>query len=89
MPSRRFVHTAKAVREYRASHENVSQLDMGKLFGFKNGQAMSNIERGIQGFTERKLHLIDDVEHREKIILGMVKDYEDKLRRYANENNKA
>lgn len=58
--------------------KNISQGKLGKLLGFKNGQTISNLERGLQGFPLDRLNdlaMILSIDKTE-LLEAVMKDYE-------------
>ena len=64
---RTFNHVAKLLKKYRQSHpKKYSQAELSKLLGYKNGQFISNIERGLCSIPLKNLNQV-------VIILGVPK----------------
>lgn len=51
-----FKHIAKLVKSKRVNHPHqYSQTDLSNILGYKNGQFISNVERGLCGVPYKKL----------------------------------
>jgi len=82
---RSFRHIAKLIRDKRLSHKNsYSQSELSSLLGYKNGQFISNVERGLCSIPLKMLKKVCDIldieqaEFREVLL----KDYENTLDSY-------
>ena len=51
-----FGNVATVVKKYREKLGNLSQLEMSNKLGYKNGQFISNVERGLCGMPFKKLN---------------------------------
>lgn len=74
--SRKFKHIAKTIKTWR-KHRDISQQDLAQCVGFKNGQYISNVERGIASFPPNKILRLCEVldMDTENIIQAIVEDY--------------
>ena len=50
-----FKRVALVVRKYRLENTHYSQQDLARLLGYKNGQFISNVERGLCGIPAKKI----------------------------------
>lgn len=82
MTMRSFKHIGKFIRERRLSHPQFySQNQLSKLLGYKNGQFISNVERGLCGIPLKgiaKLIKVLNIDS-EELKAAMQKDYEETL----------
>lgn len=82
---RYFGHIAKLVREARLKHpERYSQTELSSELGYKNGQFISNIERGLCSVPVKSLALLAktlDIDSRE-LKEALLKDMEQTLDNY-------
>lgn len=59
--SKCFTNIAFLVRTKRINHpKGYSQMDLSRLLGYKNGQFISNVERGLCGIPFKKLPALCD-----------------------------
>lgn len=59
---RSFDHVAKLVKQKRLSHtKSYSQSELSQLLGYKNGQFISNVERGLCNVPLKMLSRISDI----------------------------
>lgn len=66
--SRSFPHMAKLIRSYRTKAESsISQSDLSESVGYKNGQFISNVERGLCSVPTKKASVLCET-------LGIPKD---------------
>lgn len=82
---RHFGHIAKLIRDARLRHpKRYSQTELSKLLGYKNGQFISNIERGLCSIPVKSLGLLADTLElsREEIKAALLKDMEQTLDNY-------
>lgn len=63
---RDFKYLGKAVKTARLE-QGMSQLDLSKALGYKNGQFISNCERGICGVPDKKLLTLSELLNRDPI----------------------
>jgi transcriptional regulator with XRE-family HTH domain len=76
---RTFESIAILVRTKRLAHnKKYSQSDLSKLLGYKNGQFISNVERGLCSIPLKMLTRLSTVLEisKEDIKLAVLKDYE-------------
>ena len=76
----KFSHIATLVRENRIK-QGYSQEELSKKMGYKNGQFVSNCERGICSIPLKKLKLAADLLAMpfEEIKEAVLKDYEQRI----------
>lgn len=82
---RTFSHVATLLKSKRlAHHKKYSQSELSKLLGYKNGQFISNIERGLCSVPLKNLkHLCDILDiNKSELKQAMVSDYESTLDSY-------
>lgn len=85
---RTFNNIAKLVKEKRlASTQGLSQNDLSKLLGYKNGQFISNVERGLCGVPFKNLNKLCETLSIEQSELKAVilKDVEETVDNYLVE----
>ena len=88
---RNFSYVAKLIKDKRLSHpERYSQTQLSKTLGYKNGQFISNLERGLcsiplKGMTNF-LKVLNISEY--ELKTAILKDYELTLDYYLNESTK-
>jgi transcriptional regulator with XRE-family HTH domain len=59
---KQFKHIAKLVKDARLSHpKKYSQAELSDALGYKNGQFISNIERGLCSVPLRSLYAVTEV----------------------------
>lgn len=59
---RSFDNVAKLIKEKRMSHaKSYSQSELSQLLGYKNGQFISNVERGLCNVPLKMLSRISDI----------------------------
>lgn len=59
---RSFDHVAKLIKEKRMSHsKSYSQSELSQLLGYKNGQFISNVERGLCNVPLKMLSRISSI----------------------------
>ncbi len=87
MTMRSFKHIGKFIRERRLAHPQFySQNQLSKLLGYKNGQFISNVERGLCGIPLKgiaKLIEVLDIQPAE-LKSAMQRDYEETLDNFLN-----
>lgn len=76
---RNFSYVAKLIKEKRLSHpERYSQTQLSKTLGYKNGQFISNLERGLCSIPLKGmvnfLQVLNITE--EELKAAILKDYE-------------
>jgi len=86
---RSFQNIAKLVRNKRVAHPNTySQSDVSRLLGYKNGQFISNVERGLCNVPLKMLDRICEILSisKEELKAALVHDYEITLNNYLKLN---
>ncbi len=84
---RSFKNIASLVRTKRINHpKNYSQSDLSLLLGYKNGQFISNVERGLCNVPLKMMKKISDVLDisADDIKTAILKDHEETLTNYFN-----
>ena len=79
---RTFKNIATLIRNKRISHpKNYSQSDLSLLLGYKNGQFISNVERGLCNVPLKMMKKISEVLEINPIELkaAILKDHEETL----------
>ena len=87
---RSFKNIASLVRTKRINHpKNYSQSDLSLLLGYKNGQFISNVERGLCNVPLKMMKKISDVLDisAEDIKTAILKDHEETLTNYFNKTS--
>ncbi|MBH48872.1 MAG: hypothetical protein CME71_11955 [Halobacteriovorax sp.] len=87
MTLRSFNHIGKFVRESRLNHPQFySQNQLSKLLGYKNGQFISNVERGLCGIPLKGISKLIEVLGLSEADLkaAMQRDYEETLNNFLN-----
>jgi transcriptional regulator with XRE-family HTH domain len=82
---RSFNNVAKLIREKRLTHpKRLSQAELSCLLGYKNGQFISNVERGLCSIPVKMLNRVSEVLEIDKSELKtmILKDFEDTLDSY-------
>ena len=88
---RSFKNIANLIKTKRTSHpNNYSQSDLSELLGYKNGQFISNVERGICNVPLKMMKKISEVLDitAEELKTAVLKDHEETLTNYFNEKPK-
>jgi hypothetical protein len=88
---RTFQHMAKLVRLKRSTHpENYSQTDLSLLLGYKNGQFISNVERGLCSIPLKMVPLLCEVLHIPLLEVkeAMLADFSATFDQYAEQEAK-
>jgi hypothetical protein len=89
---RSFQHIAELVRTKRLEHpKKLSQLGLSQLLGYKNGQFISNVERGLCNVPLKMMKKISEIldidsEELKKVIL---KDHEVTLTNFFDKKDKS
>jgi transcriptional regulator with XRE-family HTH domain len=86
---RSFKNIAALVRAKRIGHpKNYSQADLSLLLGYKNGQFISNVERGLCNVPLSMMTKISEALSitPEELKAAMLKDHSDTLTGYFNES---
>lgn len=84
---RSFKHIAALIKAKRVGHpKNYSQSDLSILLGYKNGQFISNVERGLCNVPLKMMKRISEVLGMEpqEIKTAILKDHEDTLNNFFN-----
>lgn len=84
---RTFSNIAKLVREKRlANPKGLSQNDLSKLLGYKNGQFISNVERGLCGVPFKNLNKLCEILliEQPELKAAILKDVEETVNNYLN-----
>lgn len=84
---RSFKNIAVLVRTKRINHpKNFSQSDLSLLLGYKNGQFISNVERGLCNVPLKMMKKISEVLDisGDEIKNAILKDHEETLTNYFN-----
>lgn len=87
MTMRSFKNIGKFVRQHRLNHPQFySQNQLSKLLGYKNGQFISNVERGLCGIPLKGISkLIDVLDLNARDLKdAMQRDYEETLDNFLN-----
>jgi transcriptional regulator with XRE-family HTH domain len=82
---RSFKNIAVLIRTKRINHsKNYSQSDLSELLGYKNGQFISNVERGLCNVPLKMMRRISEVLeiNQEEIKAAILKDHEATLANY-------
>ena len=88
---RSFKNIATLVRQKRINHSgNYSQSDLSALLGYKNGQFISNVERGLCNIPLKMMKKISEVLEIDPsdIKTAILKDHEETLTNFFNTNYK-
>lgn len=86
---RSFKNIATLIRTKRVNHpKNYSQSDLSLLLGYKNGQFISNVERGLCNVPLKMMKKISEVLDisAEEIKSSILKDHEETLTNYFNKS---
>ena len=89
---RTFNHIAKLVKERRVAHpERLSQSELSHRLGYKNGQFISNVERGLCSIPLKGLGKLSEVLgiDQEKIKEALLKDFQSTVDYYLAEGDVA
>lgn len=84
---RSFHHIATLIRIKRMSHPSVlSQTDLSTLLGYKNGQFISNVERGLCNVPLKMMSRIAEILNisPEEIKTAILKDHAQTLDNFFN-----
>jgi transcriptional regulator with XRE-family HTH domain len=84
---RSFKNIATLIRSKRIGHtKNYSQSDLSLLLGYKNGQFISNVERGLCNVPLKMMKKIAEVLdiNPEELKSAILKDHEETLTNYFN-----
>jgi transcriptional regulator with XRE-family HTH domain len=86
---RSFKNIATLIRTKRINHpKNYSQSDLSLLLGYKNGQFISNVERGLCNVPLKMMKKISEVLDimPEDIKHAILKDHEETLTNFFNKS---
>ena len=83
-----FRNIAKLVRSKRVI-QGISQTELSNKMGYKNGQFISNVERGLCSIPLSKVkHLTSEIgADRDEIINAMTQDLKDKINNYYGKDD--
>jgi transcriptional regulator with XRE-family HTH domain len=84
---RSFKNIATLVRSKRIGHpKNYSQSDLSLLLGYKNGQFISNVERGLCNVPLKMMKKISEVLdiNPDELKAAILRDHEETLTNYFN-----
>ena len=84
---RSFKHIAALIKTKRIAHpKGLSQSDLSLLLGYKNGQFISNVERGLCNVPLKNMKLISEILEiePEEIKATILKDLYETLKNYFN-----
>ncbi|PIP89573.1 MAG: hypothetical protein COW01_11390 [Bdellovibrionales bacterium CG12_big_fil_rev_8_21_14_0_65_38_15] len=87
MTVRSFKHIGQFVKDGRIKHPQLySQNQLSKLLGYKNGQFISNVERGLCGIPLKGIQKLIEVLNLDSRDLknAMLRDYEDTIDSFLN-----
>lgn len=87
MTVRSFKHIGRFVKNGRMKHPQLySQNQLSKLLGYKNGQFISNVERGLCGIPLKGIQKLIEVLGLDRTELknAMLRDYEDTIDSFLN-----
>lgn len=83
--NRSFRHIASLIKNKRHSHpRGYSQSELSNLLGYKNGQFISNVERGLCNVPLKMLNRICEILsiNEKELKSTLLKDYEQTLNSY-------
>jgi hypothetical protein len=86
--NRSFENIAKTLKKYRLQHpRKISQVELSNLLGYKNGQFVSNVERGICAIPLKALNDLQRVLSipQDELVQAMVKDFEQTVLNHLDE----
>lgn len=84
---RSFKNIATLVRTKRVGHpKNYSQSDLSLQLGYKNGQFISNVERGLCNVPLKMMKKVSEVLdiNPDELKAAILKDHEETLENYFN-----
>ena len=87
---RSFQHIARLIKDRRlAHHKGYSQAELSELLGYKNGQFISNVERGICAIPLKTLKKVGEVLEisKDELMKAMLNDYQTTLDNYLVSEN--
>lgn len=79
---RSFKNIAELIKVKRLDHPNkYSQSELSHALGYRNGQFISNVERGLCSIPLKGIHKVSEVLNIEPEVVknAILKDYEDTL----------
>lgn len=85
--NRSFEGIAELVKTYRLRHpKKLSQVELSNLLGYKNGQFVSNVERGICSIPLKALRDLQDILNipQDELVRVMVRDFEETVLNHLN-----
>ncbi len=86
---RSFKNIAKLIKSKRAGHaKRYSQSELSLILGYKNGQFISNVERGLCSIPLKMLSTVAsvlDITH-DEIKATILKDFEETVTNYINKD---
>jgi hypothetical protein len=86
--NRSFSGIAQLVKNYRLQHpKKLSQVELSNLLGYKNGQFVSNVERGICAIPLKALGDLVRILNipQNDLVKAMVRDYEETIINHLND----
>lgn len=89
--NRCFTHIAELVKKYRLRHpKKLSQVELSNLLGYKNGQFVSNVERGICSIPLKALGDLRTILEipQDELVRAMSKDYEITIVNHLNDETR-
>lgn len=83
-----FKNIAEVIRVKRTA-AGISQQDLSGLIGYKNGQFVSNVERGLCSIPQEKIYLIAGLIKAEpqELMTAIAKDFTDHMERTVGVKN--
>lgn len=82
---RTFKHIATLVKSKRINHpKNYSQSELSEMLGYKNGQFISNVERGLCSIPLKMMGKVSEILgiSPEELKKSVLKDHEETLSNY-------
>lgn len=79
---RSFKNIAELIKVKRLDHpQKFSQSELSNALGYRNGQFISNVERGLCSIPLKGIHKVSEVLNvePETVKMAILKDYEDTL----------
>jgi len=86
--NRSFSGIADLVKNYRVRHpKKLSQVELSNMLGYKNGQFISNVERGICAIPLKALKDLMTILSipKEDLVQAMVDDYQQTVLNHLND----
>jgi transcriptional regulator with XRE-family HTH domain len=86
--NRSFEGIAELVKTYRLRHpKKLSQVELSNLLGYKNGQFVSNVERGICSIPLKALRDLQEILNipQNELVMVMVRDFEATVLNHLND----